>query len=246
MSVSENKALIRRYLEEWNKHDPNLLDEYLDSSIRESIRSRYAAAWAAFPDVHLAFDELIGEGDRVLARYTGQGTFSGPIWDLAPTGRMMTILGMSLYRIANGVIADWTDRDNGREVVAQTLEANKAVVRRYIEEVVNQGHLERIPEFVAASFVEDRRQVEMSVHRAFPDWHMTIEEMAAEGDLVMKRDTITGTHQGEIMGFAPTGQKLSFSEITVDRVVDGKIAQWWGENNVLEVLQKAAAQKKVG
>ena len=86
----------------------------------------------------------------------------------------------------------------------------------------------------------------MSVHRAFPDWHMTIEEMAAEGDLVMKRDTITGTHQGEIAGFAPTGQKLSFSEITVDRVVDGKLVHSRSEHNALQVLQKAAAQKKAG
>ena len=246
MSVSENKALIRRFLEQWNKHDPSLLDEYLDSSIRESLQSHYAAGYAAFPDVHLAFDELIGEGDRVLARYTAQGTFTGPYRDLAPTGRMMAWQGLILYGTANGKITEHISQSNLREVVAQTLEANKALIRRYIEEVVNQGHLERIPEFVAASFVEDRRQVEMSVHRAFPDWHMTIEEMTAEGDLVMKRDTITGTHQGEIMGFAPTGQKLSFSEITVDRVVDGKLVHSRTENDALEVLQKAAAQKKAG
>ena len=106
MSVPENKALIRRFLEQWNKHDPSLLDEYLDSSIRESLQSHYAAGYAAFPDIHLAFDELIGEGDRVLARYTGQGTFSGPIWDLAPTGRMMAWQGLILYGTANGKITE--------------------------------------------------------------------------------------------------------------------------------------------
>jgi len=246
MSVSENKALIRRYSEQYNKHDPSLLDEYADSSIREPAQRHHAAAFAAFPDIHLVFDELIAEGDRVLGRWTIQGTFTGPFEGIAPTGRTMTFQGMTLYRIANGVIADWTAYSNLREVLAQTVEANKALIRRYIEEVVNQGHLELIPEFVAASYVEEKRQDEIAVHRAFPDLHFSIEQMAAGGDLVMKRDTVTGTHQGEIGGFAPTGQKLSFSEITVDRVVDGKIAQWWGENNVLEVLQKAAAQKKVG
>jgi hypothetical protein len=246
MSVSENKALIRRYYEQWNKHDLIAICDFVAGSIREFTETHVRTVFTAFPDVQLALDELVAEGDRVLVAYTAQGTFTSPGHGLAPTGRMMTWQGMTLCRIANGVIAEWTDRNNFREVLLQTLEANKAILRRYIEEVVNQGHLERIPEFVAASYVEEKRRDEVAAFRAFPDQHASIEQMAAEGDLVMKRDTVTGTHQGEIGGFAPTGQKLSFSEITVDRVVDGKIAQWWGENNVLEVLQKAAAQKKVG
>jgi predicted ester cyclase len=126
-----------------------------------------------------------------------------------------------------------------------SIEENKTVLRRYIEEVVNQGHLDRIPQFVAPSYVEEKRQNEIAVHRILPDMHMVVEQMAAEGDLVMKRDTITGTPQEEVMGFAPTGQKLTFTEITVDRFVDGKIVQNWAESDVLQVLQKAAAQKKV-
>ena len=246
MSVSENKALIRRYSEQFNKHDPSLLGECLDSSIREHTHRHNAAAFAAFPDIHLAFDELIAEGDRVLGRFTVQGTFAGPYAGMPPTGRAITFQGMHLYRIANGVIADWIAYTNLRDVLAQTLEANKAVVRRYIEEVVNQGHLERIPEFVAASYVEEKRRDEVAAFRAFPDQHASIEQMAAEGDLVMKRETVTGTHQGEFAGFAPTGQKLSVSQISVDRLVDGKIVQTWLENDALEVLQKAAAQKKAG
>jgi len=246
MSVAENKALIRRYSEQYNKHDLSLLDAYLDGSVRESIQRLNGAAFAALPDIHVTCDELMAEGDRVLARYTAQGTFTGPIHDLAPTGRMMTWQGLNLYRIANGKVTERIDYNSAREVLAQTLEANKAVVRRYIEEVVNQGHLERIPEFVAASYVEEKRRDEVAAFRAFPDQHASIEQMAAEGDLVMKRETVTGAHQGEFAGFAPTGQKLSVSQISVDRLVDGKIVQTWLENDALEVLQKAAAQKKAG
>ena len=246
MSVSDNKALVLRYYEVFNRRDLAASDACFHPSYRESAHRFHVACFAASPDIRYNLVEMIAEGDLVMDHWTGQGSFIGKVGNLDLTGQKLTWPGASTYRFAEGLIADMQLFSTLHEAVAQQLEANKALIRRYIEEVVNQGHLERIPVFVAASFVEDRRQVEMTVHRAFPDWHMSIEEMAAEGDLVMKRDTITGTHQGEIMGFAPTGQKLSFSEITVDRVIDGKLVHSRTENNALEVLQKAAAQKKAG
>ena len=246
MSVSDNKALVLRYYEVFNRHDLAASDACFHPSYRESAHRFHVACFAASPDIRSNLVEMVAEGDLVMDHWTSQGSFIGQVRELDLTGQKLTWQGAATYRFAEGLIVDMQLFSTLREAVAQQLEANKAVVRRYIEEVVNQGHLERIPEFVAASYVEEKRQDEIAVHRAFPDVHFSIEQMAAGGDLVMKRDTVTGTHQGEIGGFAPTGQKLSFSEITVDRVVDGKIAQWWGENNVLEVLQKAAAQKKVG
>ena len=246
MSVSDNKALVLRYYEVFNRHDLAASDACFHPSYRESAHRFHVACFAASPDIQSNLVEMIAEGDLVMDHWTSQGSFIGKVRDLDLAGQKLTWPGASIYRFAEGLIADMQLFSTLHEAVAQQLEANKAVVRRYIEEVVNQGHLERIPEFVAASYVEEKRRDEVAAFRAFPDQHASIEQMAAEGDLVMKRETVTGTHQGEFAGFAPTGQKLSVSQISVDRLVDGKIVQTWLENDALEVLQKAAAQKKAG
>jgi steroid delta-isomerase-like uncharacterized protein len=76
---------------------------------------------------------------------------------------------------------------------------------------------------------------------AFPDTRMTIEDEIAEGDKVVIRWTIRGTHKGEYMGIAPTGKEVTVTGISVYRIERGKIVEDWSNNDMLGMLQQLGA-----
>ena len=98
-------------------------------------------------------------------------------------------------------------------------EANKALVRRIFEGGLNRGEVEEIAALTAPDFIdhdihvetgisggpEDMRQALIAIRRGFPDIHVTVEDVVAEGDKVVVRNTWRGTHQGEFNGIPPTG-----------------------------------------
>jgi len=104
-------------------------------------------------------------------------------------------------------------------------ESNKALVRRYVEEVLNQKNLAVVDELFASTFVdhdssmpwakgpEGIKQLAAMVHTSFPDLHFKIEDMIAEGDKVLYRYSVRGTHQKDFMGIAVTGKQVSFTGI---------------------------------
>jgi steroid delta-isomerase-like uncharacterized protein len=114
---------------------------------------------------------------------------------------------------------------------------NKAVIRSFIEEVLNQGQLDRINDLVALDFVEldplpeqqqgreGLKQVIAAFRTAFPDIHWVIEEIVAEEDKVFSRFTWHGTHRGEFFGVPATGKQITVKGMVVDRVVAGKIVE---------------------
>jgi predicted ester cyclase len=73
---------------------------------------------------------------------------------------------------------------------------------------------------------------------AFPDLHFTIEDIIAEGDTVVVRQTARGTHQGDLMGIPPTGKQVSGTGITITRVVNGKAVEDWFNGDDLGLLQQ--------
>ena len=116
-------------------------------------------------------------------------------------------------------------------------EANKAVVRRIVEEIWNGKKHDRIDEFYAADFVnvdpsspevknlEQFKQWVAEMNAGFPDEKVTIEELVAEGDKVAKQFSVKSTHTGEFMGIPPTNKKTNMSGITIYRIVDGKVKE---------------------
>jgi steroid delta-isomerase-like uncharacterized protein len=114
---------------------------------------------------------------------------------------------------------------------------NKAVLASFVEEVINEGKLERADDLVAIDFVEldplpgqqqgreGLKQVINAFRTAFPDTHWVIEEMVAEGDKVFSRFTWHGTHRGEFLGVPATGRQISVKGMVVDRVVAGKMVE---------------------
>jgi hypothetical protein len=76
------------------------------------------------------------------------------------------------------------------------------------------------------------------LHRAFPDLHVTVEDLIEEGDKVVGRNTLTGTHQGEYMGLPATGKSVTYSEIIIFRFVNGRIAETWGVVDVFSQMRQ--------
>jgi steroid delta-isomerase-like uncharacterized protein len=116
-------------------------------------------------------------------------------------------------------------------------EENKAVISTFVEEVINQGQIERVDDLVAVDFVEvdafpgqqqgrdGLKQVINAFRTAFPDIHWVIEEMVGEGDKVFSRFTWRGTHRGEFFGVPATGKQITVKGMVVDRVVASKMAK---------------------
>jgi predicted ester cyclase len=78
-------------------------------------------------------------------------------------------------------------------------------------------------------------------HSAFPDEETTFEDQIGEGDKVVSRMTSRATHVGELMGIPPTGEKITVTGIWIDRVVDGKIVERWGQVDMLGVMRQLGA-----
>ena len=86
--------------------------------------------------------------------------------------------------------------------------------------------------------LKDFKQIESEWYDAFPDMHVTIDDMVAEGDKVAARVTMTGTHKGEIMGIPPTNKKVTISLITISRIVGGKIVEDHGQFSALDLMRQ--------
>ena len=133
-----------------------------------------------------------------------------------------------------------------------STEDNKALFHRWCE-VISQNRLDRVEEIIAPDEVdhalppgvpgglEGVKQLFRLLHTAFPDLQIQIDDLIAEGDQVVGRVTARGTHQGEFMGIAPTGQPVSFNAIDVVRIAGGKIVEHWIQLDLLGVLQQLGA-----
>src|SRR3712207_5560192 len=129
-------------------------------------------------------------------------------------------------------------------------EENKSIAERFNEDVWGRGDEAALEELLAPDFVdhdplpgqspdrEGRRQILAAFRSAFPDLHVTAEDVVAEGDKVVSRWTARGTHQGELMGIAPTGNRVTIKVIDVMRIAEGRIAERWAQFNNLEVMQQ--------
>lgn len=121
---------------------------------------------------------------------------------------------------------------------------NKELVRRSIEAVNDEGP-DAIDRFLAVDWIgwdsrdgskasrEDSKKEQAVILSGFPDARVTVEDLVAEGDKVASRLTVSGTHTGEYFGIAPTGKRVTFSMLNIDRVASGKIAESWTESSGL-------------
>ena len=126
MSIEENKAIVRGANEEvWNKHNPDAADEFYSAdagsenpatrktpSLRE-LKERISSFIAAFPDGSFTIEDIIGEGDKVVARWTFRGTQRAEFMGAPPTGEELTNTGITISQIVDGKIQEeWSEWDS--------------------------------------------------------------------------------------------------------------------------------------
>jgi len=131
---------------------------------------------------------------------------------------------------------------------SMSTEENKAMDRRFFEEVWNRGNLAVVDELMSSDFKSHDPTIAagsagfkhfVSLFRAaFPDVHITIEDQLAEGDKVVTRWTARGTHKGDLMGIAPTGKQVTVTGINIGRVEGGKFVEGWFNIDDLGLLQQ--------
>jgi predicted ester cyclase len=131
-----------------------------------------------------------------------------------------------------------------------SIEANKALVRRLVDDVVNAEALGLVEELFAADFaangralgVEDVKGAIARHHREFPGYRITVEEMVAEGDAVVIRAVVSGTHAGEAriggIRVPATGKPATWRGFVLFRIAGGKIAEEWAVTDNLGLLQQ--------
>jgi steroid delta-isomerase-like uncharacterized protein len=136
-------------------------------------------------------------------------------------------------------------------------EENKALMRRIYEEIFNEGKLELANELVAPDMAnhtapgaprgpEPIKRLVAMLRSAFPDHHIEIEDMIAEEDKVVMLNTYSGTHKGEFMGIAPTGESFVQRQVHVMRFAEGKAIEHWGVRDDLGQMQQLGVVPPLG
>lgn len=132
-----------------------------------------------------------------------------------------------------------------------SAEQNKALFRRFMDEVFNRGNIGLVDELVVVDFAEHEelppgtppgreglKRIVAVFRTAFPDFKVTLDDLIAEGDRVVVRSTWSGTQQGEFMGIAPTGKRVSFEVIDIVRIAGGKVQEHWGQMDNMLLMQQ--------
>jgi predicted ester cyclase len=134
-----------------------------------------------------------------------------------------------------------------------STEQNKAIIRRIFEDGLNQNRPSVFNELIDPNFVihdapfeiqrggEGFRQAIEMFRAAFPDLHVTFEDEFADGDVVIHRGYITGTHRGEFQGIPPTGKQVKVNTLDIWRVANGKAVDNWVQMDMLGLMQQLGA-----
>jgi steroid delta-isomerase-like uncharacterized protein len=171
--------------------------------------------------------------------------------------KMFAVLSAVIVPVCSATTATWvqpagTTNASHAGIVAATqagVRQNKALARRWMEEGFNKKSLKVVDEIFDEDFAISGQRIgraglKRSMSRfftAFPDLHVTINDLVAEGDKVALWYTVRGTHKGEFDGFRATGNRVSWSGSDLLRIARGKIVEGRFLDDLLTVLQQPAA-----
>ena len=132
-----------------------------------------------------------------------------------------------------------------------SLEENKLLLRRLIEGTINERNLAKVDELAPDYVFHDAgnpihgpeafKQVVGAFLTAFPDLRLTVDDQIAEGDQVLTRFSMRGTHRGAFMGLAPTGKAVTITGLLLSRIRGGKVVEEWEICDTLGLLQQIGA-----
>jgi steroid delta-isomerase-like uncharacterized protein len=137
------------------------------------------------------------------------------------------------------------------------VQQNKAIYRRFIQKVFNEGQLNNLDEFLSQAYVvhdappgtpprgtDAIKHIVTMFRTAFPDLDITIDELVAEGDKVCARATTRGTHQGPIFGIPPTGKTVEMTGLTMVTISDGRLVESWVKNDVMGLMKQLGGESQ--
>jgi len=150
MSLEENKAIVRRLNDAFNRHNWDLLDDlvapdYFDHTSQlkgvEPIKQRMKVGKQAFTDYHETIEDIIAEGDKVWVFLTYTATHTGEFHGLAPTGNKITAMAVDIHRIVNGKVVDYWNVTNALDFleplgVIEYTEEGKKFFKKFLPEDV--------------------------------------------------------------------------------------------------------------
>lgn len=138
-----------------------------------------------------------------------------------------------------------------------SIEENKLIVRKYIEEVVNTGNIDIIEKYISKDYleiyegkkydlgIEGAKEHVKGVRKTYSNLHIKINFQIAENDYVATSISVTGIHNGDWMDIKPTGKTVMFTGININKVINGKIVEHGGSANLFETLLEIGAVKLV-
>jgi len=262
-----SKAVVQRLYEEvLNQKQLNVADEIFDANVidhnggpngGEAAKAGVAVVLTGLPDLQVTADLWIIKGDLVTSRVTFTGTQTGELMGVAPTGKPVTWTHIDIHRVQNGKITDiWhnipvadilhqiqgdptAQTDTGQ---TEMEAANQAVIQRFYDEVINQRHFDLFPEIFADKVSDHDLGPTFSdimiLFNGIPNLHVTVERWIVKGDTVTSVVSFTGTQDGEMMGVAPTHNKVTWTHVDVHRIKDGRIAEYWHNIPYSDILQQ--------
>ncbi len=134
------------------------------------------------------------------------------------------------------------------------VQQNSALIRRWFDEIWNNGRMEAIDEMASPDVIghgqaqhdidvglEQFRAFAIDLRRAFPDMQVSIDQTIEQGDKVVAHWTSTMTHKDAFLGFAPTGRKVTVTGISIQRISNGKIVEGWDNWDQLGLLVQIGA-----
>lgn len=167
---------------------------------------------------------------------------------------LITVIGLVALVV---VLAGCQDQETGQLKEQQLLEAkNKEFIKSYTEDFWNTQNIDAFDKYYAANFMvhfangdQNREQAKglyQAYFAAFPDLHITTDDLVAEGDKVTKVWTANCTHRGEFMGIPATNNQLVVKGIEVFRIIDGKIVELWASMDNLGMMQQLGVIPPLG
>jgi steroid delta-isomerase-like uncharacterized protein len=224
---------------------------------------------STFPDIDITIDEVIATGDKVIARFTINGTQTGDLPGIPATNLKVAIPGVDIYQIQDGQIVEfWHTADTlglMKSVGAvpetpptdsTTQAQNENLVTQFLRELLSEGNLDIADEIMASdaiihledSFTPDfgtgpeaMKQIVGLYRNTFPDLDITIDDMVATGDKVFVRFTINGTQMGDLPGIPATGIKVAIPGVDIYQIQDGLIVEFWHTADTLGLMKSVGA-----
>lgn len=262
-SVERNLEVVRAMVDAVNRRDLDALDGLIATDLHrhsaatpgvevtdlEGFKAFLRTDFAGVPDSVQEIREIFGQGDLVAVRARYRGTQTGPMGTFPPSGRKVDLPFHAILRLEQGRIAEiWVEWDNLTILsqlghwpppAAAAEEANKALARRWFDDVINRRDLDAIAEIYSADYVhhgqgdlqlhgpERVRGFAAAILAASSDRHAVVERQVVEGDRVVTQFVSRGTQTGAYRGIPPSGKEWVVEGIVISRIEGGKIVEDW-------------------